>query len=125
MITTHCRNDGRRVGKVKCVSDSHVSGFVTRESMAEDRFVAKLEKRRQISITVIGRHSGREITLPVWFVSADAELWLLPVHGSRTQWYRNLLVNQEITIKVGSESRALRVRPLKGARAVRQVIRCF
>src|SRR5436309_2888019 len=100
-------------------------GLVPREPMAEDRFVAKLENRRQISITVIGRHSGRKITLPVWFVSAEAGLWLLPVHGSRTQWYRNLLVNPEITIKAGSESRALMARALRDARTVRKVIRCF
>src|SRR5213593_1475858 len=98
MITTHCRNDGRRAGIVKCVSDSHVSGFVTSVPMAKDRFVAKLENLHQISLTVIGRRSGRKITLPVWFVSAEAALWLLPVHGSRTQWYRNLLVNPEIAI---------------------------
>jgi deazaflavin-dependent oxidoreductase (nitroreductase family) len=93
--------------------------------MTEDRFVAKLENRQQISITVIGRRSGRKITLPVWFVYKDAVLWLLPVHGSQTQWYRNLSVNPAITIKAGSESRALRARALKGARAVRQVIRWF
>ena len=93
--------------------------------MAEDRFVTKLENRQQISITVIGRRSGRKITLPVWFVAADAALWLLPVHGSRTQWYRNLLTNPAITIKAGSEGRALRARALKDARAVRKVIRWF
>lgn len=66
--------------------------------MAEDRFPRALKDRRQISISVIGRRSGRTITLPVWFVLAEDALWLLPVYGSQTQWYRNLLMNATITI---------------------------
>ena len=58
--------------------------------MAEDKFDRGLKKRQQISITVVGRRSGRTITLPVWFVSTDDGLLLLPVYGSQTQWYRNL-----------------------------------
>ena len=92
---------------------------------AEDRIDRLLKNRRQISISVIGRRTGRTITLPVWFVSADDALWLLPVYGSRTQWYRNLLVNPTITIKLGSERRTLRARTLKAAGTVRSVIRRF
>ena len=92
---------------------------------AGDRIDRLLKNRRQISISVIGRRTGRTITLPVWFVSADDALWLLPVYGSRTQWYRNLLVNPTITIKLGSERRTLRARTLKAAGTVRSVIRRF
>ena len=80
---------------------------------------------RQVSISVIGRRSGRTITLPVWFVSEEGALWLLPVYGSRTQWYRNLLANRDITIKLGSERLTLRARPLKDSQTVRKVIRWF
>ena len=93
--------------------------------MAGDRFSRALKDRRQISISVIGRRSGRTITKPVWFVLAGDALWLLPVYGSRTQWYRNLLVNPTITIKLGSERRTLRARTLKAAGTVRSVIRRF
>jgi|SRR4029434_1731048 len=93
--------------------------------MAEDKFDRGLKKRQQISITVVGRHSGRTITLPVWFVSTDDGLLLLPVYGSQTQWYRNLLKNPTITIQAGSERRTLQARTLRDARAVRKVIREF
>jgi len=63
--------------------------------------------------------------LPVWFVLAEDALWLLPVYGSQTQWYRNLLMNPAITIKTGGERLTLRSRTLKGAQAVRKVIRWF
>ncbi len=93
--------------------------------MAEDKFDRGLKKRQQISITVVGRRSGRTITLPVWFVSTDDGLLLLPVYGSQTQWYRNLLKNPTITIQAGSERRTLRARTLRDARAVGKVIREF
>ena len=93
--------------------------------MAEDKFDRGLKKRQQISITVVGRRSGRTITLPVWFVSTDDGLLLLPVYGSQTQWYRNLLKNPTITIQAGSERRTLQARTLRDARAVGKVIREF
>jgi deazaflavin-dependent oxidoreductase (nitroreductase family) len=93
--------------------------------MAEDKFDRELKKRRQISITVVGRRSGRTITLPIWFVSAEDALLLLPVYGSQTQWYQNLLQNPAITVRAGSERRTLRARALRDERAVRKVIREF
>jgi len=93
--------------------------------MAEDKFDRGLKNRRQISITVVGRRSGRTITLPVWFVSAEDALLLLPVYGLQTQWYRNLLKNPTITIRAGNERRTLRARALRDARAVGKVIREF
>ncbi len=92
---------------------------------SEDAFCCALKVRRQISISVIGRRSGRAITLPVWFVLAEDALWLLPVYGSQTQWYRNLLMSPAITIKAGGERLTLQARALKGAQAVRRVIRWF
>ena len=93
--------------------------------MAEDALTQALKKRRQISITVIGRRTGRSITKPVWFVFEENTLWLLPVYGSRTQWYRNLEKNRAITIQAGTEQRDFRARLLKNKPTVRKVIRRF
>jgi hypothetical protein len=57
-----------------------------------------LARDREIKITVVGRKSGREISLPVWFVLQGDKLHLLPVQGSETQWYQNLLRNQSIQV---------------------------
>lgn len=93
--------------------------------MAEDKLARALKNRRQVSVTVMGRRSGRAITLPVWFVFRENTLWLLPVYGSETQWYRNLVAKPTITIRAGSERRTLQARAVKEARAVRRVIRWF
>jgi deazaflavin-dependent oxidoreductase (nitroreductase family) len=93
--------------------------------MATDDFVKALKRPRQISITVTGRRTGRAITMPVWFVSEDRDLWLLPVHGSKTQWYRNLIKDRAIAVQAGSERQDLRAKLVKSAEVVRSVIRQF
>lgn len=57
----------------------------------------RLSRSNEINLTVTGRKSGRAITNPVWFVFDD-KLYLLPVKGSETQWYKNVLANPKIKI---------------------------
>lgn len=65
----------------------------TRSDLLKDR----LSRSNEIKLTVTGRKSGRAITNPVWFVFDD-KLYLLPVKGSNTQWYKNVLANPKIKI---------------------------
>jgi hypothetical protein len=37
--------------------------------------------------------SGRTISIPVWVVLEAEKLYLLPVQGSDTRWYKNVLQN--------------------------------
>jgi deazaflavin-dependent oxidoreductase (nitroreductase family) len=65
----------------------------------------RLSRYREINITVTGRKSGRTISIPVWFVLEDDKLYLLPVQGSDTQWYKNVLKNLMVRIDVrGAEA---------------------
>src|SRR5215472_2933671 len=57
-----------------------------------------LSRYREIKITVTGRKSGRKISNPVWFVFEDGTLYLVPVQGSDTQWYKNVRKNPAISI---------------------------
>ncbi len=63
-----------------------------------DALKDRLSRYSEITITVTGRKSGRTISIPVWFVWEDDELNLLPVHGSDTQWYKNVLKSPSIRI---------------------------
>ncbi len=38
------------------------------------------------------------ISIPVWFVLEGEKLYFLPVQGSDTQWYKNVLPNPSIRI---------------------------
>ena len=70
----------------------------------------RLSRYREIKITVTGRKSGRTISIPIWFVLGGDKLYLLPVQGSDTQWYKNVLKNPSIWIEargVGAEFEAV------------------
>ena len=49
---------------------------------SKETLKARLARYRQIKISVIGRKSGRTISIPVWFVLEGEKLYLLPVQGS-------------------------------------------
>ena len=93
--------------------------------MPEVALADALQKRKQISITVTGRRTGKQITIPVWFVSERDAIWLLPVYGSNTQWYKNLQKNRAITVQAGSEKHEGRARLLKDRDSVCEVVRQF
>ena len=61
--------------------------------MKKNELKDRLSRYHQIKISVIGRNSGQKIEIPVWFVLEGEKLYLLPVQGSDTQWYRNVLKN--------------------------------
>jgi hypothetical protein len=47
----------------------------------ESELKSRLARYRQIKISVIGRKSGRTISIPVWFVLGGEKLYLLPVQA--------------------------------------------
>jgi hypothetical protein len=76
---------------------------------------------RQIKISVIGRMSGRTISIPVWFVLDGDKLYLLPVQGSDTQWYKNVLQNPSIRVDARGAAAELKAAPITDANAVASV----
>ena len=58
--------------------------------MASTDFRTALHGANEIEITVTGRKSGRSLSYPVWFALDGDKLYLLPVKGSDTEWYKNL-----------------------------------
>ena len=85
----------------------------------------RLSRYREIKLSVIGRKSGKTITNPVWFVAEGDVLYLLPVHGSATHWYQNVLKNPKIHIDAHGSEAELRVRPITKADAVESVTSKF
>jgi hypothetical protein len=85
----------------------------------------RLGRYQQIKISVIGRKSGRRITIPVWFVLEGDEIHLLPVAGSETQWYKNLRENPTIGIDARGAEGEFRALAVTGAKAVKSVVEKF
>jgi deazaflavin-dependent oxidoreductase (nitroreductase family) len=85
----------------------------------------RLARYRQIKISVIGRKSGITISIPVWFVLEGENLYLPPVRGSNTQWYKNVLKNPQIRIDARGAEAKLRAVPITDANTVQSVIEKF
>jgi hypothetical protein len=89
------------------------------------RFRRLLEGKTELTITVRGRRSGRTHSLPVWFVLEDDCLHLLPVSGSDSNWYRNVLSGGQMTLTVDGESLKVEPQPISEASLVRQTVDRF
>ena len=90
-----------------------------------DTLKDRLSRSSEIIISVTGRKSGRAISNPVWFVAEDEELYLLPVKGSDTQWYKNVLKKPSIRITAGSAEAELKAVPVTDATEVSSVVEKF
>lgn len=91
----------------------------------KDALKDRLSHSNEISISVTGRKSGRTISNPVWFVLDDGKLYLLPVKGSDTQWYQNVIKTPKIRVKAGSSEAELNVTALHDAKQVSSVVEKF
>jgi hypothetical protein len=78
--------------------------------MSEADLHQRLNRIDEISLSVKGRKSGRDIPRPVWFVHEGNTLYLLPVQGSDTNWYKNLLVDSTLKISVSGREEEMPVR---------------
>ncbi len=98
---------------------------MTNKPPSNDALKNRLSRSREINITVTGRKSGRTISIPVWFVSEDNKLYLLPVSGSDTQWYKNVLKKPSIQIEAGGAKAERKVAPVTDPKQVSSVVEKF
>jgi hypothetical protein len=91
----------------------------------KDSLKERLTRYREVKISVIGRKSGKTISIPVWFVLEGEKLYLLPVQGSETQWYRNVLQNPSIGVDARGAEAGFRAAPTTDAKTVKSVIEKF
>lgn len=90
-----------------------------------DALKEHLSRAREIHITVTGRKTGRAITNPVWFILEGEKLYLVPVEGSDTQWYKNVLSNPTIRISVGRTEGEFKAAPITDAKQVAATVEKF
>jgi deazaflavin-dependent oxidoreductase (nitroreductase family) len=96
-----------------------------KKTAPNDNLRDRLSHSREITLVVTGRKSGRSIHLPVWFVTDDKNLSLLPVNGSDTQWYKNVLQNPSIRVEAGRAKAVLKAAPLHDPQRVSALVERF
>jgi deazaflavin-dependent oxidoreductase (nitroreductase family) len=92
---------------------------------SKDTLKDRLARYREITLDVTGRKSGRTISRPVWFVLEGDTVFLLPVKGSETEWYKNVLHNPEIRISARGKEGKLKAVPITDLKTVKSVIEKF
>ncbi len=92
---------------------------------SKDTLLDRLTRYRQVEITVVGRNSGKKISRPVWFVLDGTKLDLLPVQGSDTQWYENLLKKPWIRLEARGTGAEFQAQLIEGAKEVASVVERF
>jgi deazaflavin-dependent oxidoreductase (nitroreductase family) len=72
--------------------------------MPHTDFRTALQSSNQIEITVTGRTSGRSLSYTVWFALDGDTLYLIPVRGSDTEWYKNVRKTPTIRLAAGGKT---------------------
>ena len=85
----------------------------------------RLNSANEITVSVKGRKSGKNIPRPVWFAYEGNTLYLLPVQGSDTSWYKNLLVDPTLKISLNGIEISARGKPITDSNRVDDIVRKF
>ena len=93
--------------------------------MSKSEFKDSLDRTSEIELTVRGRKSGQDISRPVWFVHENNTLYLLPVQGSDTNWYKNVLKDPIIKISIDRLEISRKAKPISDSNKVKDVVDKF
>ena len=88
-------------------------------------FKDSLKDTDEIEITVTGRVSGRKISNPVWFVQDGNTVHLLPVKGSDSDWYKNILKTPQMRLTAKGTELTVGATPITDRAKVREIVDMF
>ena len=93
--------------------------------MSAKNFSDSLRQETELEISVKGRRTGKARSTTVWFAHEGDKVYLLPVKGSDTEWYKNVLKDPNVTLTVGGKSLQAKANPIVKPDPVRRVIELF
>jgi deazaflavin-dependent oxidoreductase (nitroreductase family) len=84
-----------------------------------------LQNAKEIEITVTGRRSGRKFSTPVWFVQEGERLYLVPVTGTDSDWYKNVRKTPVIEVATPQQGVEASATPITDAARVASIVEKF
>ncbi len=111
------------LGVVKPETNISYIGVYT--TMSKEDVHQRLDGATEITLSVKGRNSGKEIPRPVWFVHEGNTLYLLPVQGSDTNWYKNMLAGSVLKVSLDGMETYAKGKPITDGDGVEGVVRKF
>lgn len=79
----------------------------------------------EVQLTVTGRRSGRQITHPVWFVQEEQNMFLVPITGSDSDWYKNVRRTPMVEVAANGTAVSAPATPITDADRVGHVVAMF
>jgi hypothetical protein len=89
--------------------------------MAKSDIRTVLDETDEIDLGTVGRVSGRQSSRPVWFVRQDDTLFLMPITGADSHWYRNVVATPTIHVAAGEAELDAEATPITDPRGVAAV----
>jgi deazaflavin-dependent oxidoreductase (nitroreductase family) len=93
--------------------------------MADSDFIAALDAASELDLTVTGRRSGRESMRPVWFVRDEDKLYLVPIDGVDSEWYKNVLARPDVRVAVRGTELRVHAKPVAKRGRVGEIVAAF
>lgn len=93
--------------------------------MTDTKFEQAVMNTNEIELTTTGRVTGRAISHPVWFVRKGTKLFLLPVVGADSQWYKNVLKTPTIRLAADGAQSTGQATPITDPDKVQEVVESF
>lgn len=88
-------------------------------------FTEVLNGTDELTIAVTGRATGREFSMPVWFVTENGKVYLVPIHGSDSDWYRNVVATPRLRLIADGATVSATATPIGDSARVQQVVESF
>lgn len=93
--------------------------------MPQDEFRKALDTADVLEITFTGRKTGKKFTAPVWFVKESNKLYLLPVMGTSSKWFKSVLANPTMELRLSGKKATAAARPINDKRRVDETVERF
>ena len=101
------------------------AGRDRRTDMTASELRDALQGTNEVDLTVTGRKSGRLSTRPIWFVEEGEQILLLPVNGTASNWYRNLVKTPAVRLAADRAELQAAAKPIEDSTGVAAVVEKF
>jgi deazaflavin-dependent oxidoreductase (nitroreductase family) len=88
-------------------------------------FTEALQDSDMVTVAVTGRVTGRQISNPVWFVQERGLVYLLPVRGSDTSWFKNVRAIPTVRLTADGASVAAQAEPVTDQARAQEIVQKF
>jgi deazaflavin-dependent oxidoreductase (nitroreductase family) len=79
---------------------------------SDDDFRKALASVDELQITFVGRKSGKRFSVPVWFAVDGTAVYLLPVGGIESKWYKSILKNPTMELEASGKTATAKAKPV-------------